>query len=272
MRDGTDAAGLSHAELEEHLGRDGRELLRRLLDDHLALRAVREERLDEVVGDEGVARGRVESGHRRALETVFGTVTVERLAYRAPGVGNLHPADAVLNLPVERHSHGLRKLTALEAARGSFQDATDAVLRQTGQLLGKRQVEELASLAAMDFEDFYETRRPARSKPGELLVLSCDGAPTRSSGSARPATKWSRSCVVRSTQQVAGQHDSYRQSGTSRSPCFREDHEAVPARDAEDEVEVTRPDGGMGDQPVAQPSTIGSRSTRTTASERAAMR
>ena len=173
--DGTDAAGLSHAELEEHLGRDGRELLRRLLDDHLALRAVREERLDEVVGDEGVARGRVESGHRRALETVFGTVTVERLAYRAPGVGNLHPADAALNLPVERHSHGLRKLTALEAARGSFQDATDAVLRQTGQLLGKRQVEELASLAAMDFEDFYETRRPARSKPGELLVLSCDG-------------------------------------------------------------------------------------------------
>src|SRR5450755_3728996 len=146
-----------------------------LLADHLALRAVREQRLEEVVGDEGVARGRVESGHVRALETVFGTVSVERLAYRAPGVGNLHPADAALNLPVERHSHGLRKLTALEAARGSFQDATDAILRQTGQLLGKRQVEELASLTAMDFEDFYETRRPARSKPGELLVLSCDG-------------------------------------------------------------------------------------------------
>jgi hypothetical protein len=173
--DGTDAAGLSHGELEERLDREGRELLRRLLADHLALRAVREQRLEEVVGDEGVARGRVESGHVRALETVFGTVSVERLAYRTPGVGNLHPADAALNLPVERHSHGLRKLTALEAARGSFQDATDAILRQTGQLLGKRQVEELASLTAMDFEDFYETRRPARSKPGELLVLSCDG-------------------------------------------------------------------------------------------------
>ena len=50
------------------------------------------------------------AGHTRALETVFGTVSVERLAYRAPGVGNLHPADATLNLPVERHSHGLRKL------------------------------------------------------------------------------------------------------------------------------------------------------------------
>jgi hypothetical protein len=173
--DGADAAGLSHGELEERLDRDGRELLRRLLDDHLAIRAVREQRLEQVVGDEGVLRGRVEAGHTRALETVFGTVSVERLAYRAPGVGNLHPADAALNLPVERHSHGLRKLAALEAARGSFQDAVEAIERSTGQRLGKRQVEELATLAAMDFEDFYETRRPARSKRGDLLVLSADG-------------------------------------------------------------------------------------------------
>jgi hypothetical protein len=173
--DGADAAGFSHAELEERLDRDGRELLRRLLDDHLALRAAREQRLDEVIGDEGVRRVRVESGHERALETVFGTVSVERLAYRAPGVGNLHPADAALNLPVERHSHGLRKLCALESPRGSFEGAVEAIERQTGVRLGKRQVEELAGLAAMDFEDFYEHRRPARGKRGDVLVLSADG-------------------------------------------------------------------------------------------------
>jgi len=173
--DGADAAGLSHAELEEHLDVHGRELLRCLLGDHLALRAVREPRLEQVTGDEGVIRSRVEKGHGRALETVFGTVSVERLAYRAPGVGNLHPADAALNLPVERHSHGLRKLCALESPRGSFAGAVDAIERQTGVRLGKRQVEELAGLAAMDFEDFYETRRPARGQRGDLLVLSADG-------------------------------------------------------------------------------------------------
>ena len=118
--DGTDAAGLDHAGLEERLDRDGRELLRRLLDDHLALRAVREQRLGSVVGEDEVPRGRVEREHRRVLGTVFGKVTVSRMAYRAPGRGNLHPADAALNLPVERHSHGLRKLAASEAARGSF--------------------------------------------------------------------------------------------------------------------------------------------------------
>jgi hypothetical protein len=149
--------------------------LRCLLDDHLALRAVREQRLEQVVGDEGKVRSRVEPGHVRALETVFGTVGVERLAYRALGVGSLHPADAALNLPVERHSHGLRKLCALESPRGSFDGAIDAIERQTGVRLGKRQVEELAGLAAMDCEDFYEARRPVRSKPGDLLVLSADG-------------------------------------------------------------------------------------------------
>jgi hypothetical protein len=129
--DGTDAAGLSHGELEARLDRDGRELLRSLLDDHLALRALREQRLEQVIGDERVARGRVETGHVRSLETVFGTVSVERLAYRAPGQANLHPADAALNLPVERHSHGLRKLAALESPRGSFADAVDAIERLT---------------------------------------------------------------------------------------------------------------------------------------------
>jgi hypothetical protein len=173
--DGTDAAGLDHAGLEERLDRDGRELLRRLLDDHLALRAVREQRLDSVVGDDEVTRGRVEHDHRRVLGTVFGKVTVSRMAYRALGRGNLHPADAALNLPVERHSHGLRKLAAFEAARGSFQDAVDGIERACGQQLAKRQVEELAQIAAVDFEDFYEKRRPARSKPGDLLVISADG-------------------------------------------------------------------------------------------------
>ena len=90
-------------------------------------------------------------------------------------MGNLHPADAALNLPVERHSHGLRRLCALEAPRGSFEGAVEAIERQTGVRLGKRQVEELAGLAAMDFEDFYANRRPTRAKSDDLLVLSADG-------------------------------------------------------------------------------------------------
>jgi hypothetical protein len=97
--DGVEAAGLTHAELEEELGSRGRELTRALFQDHLDLRAVREQRRDQVAGADGVTRTRTEAGHARPLATVFGEVTVSRIAYRAPGAPSLHPADAALNLP-----------------------------------------------------------------------------------------------------------------------------------------------------------------------------
>ena len=83
------------------------------------MRAQRETRV-AVIDADGTARSRVETGHTRALSTVFGKVDVARIAYRAPARPNLHPADAVLNLPAERHSHGLRRLAAVEATRGSY--------------------------------------------------------------------------------------------------------------------------------------------------------
>jgi hypothetical protein len=98
------------------------------------------------------------------LTSVFGTVTVTRKAYRAvagtPAAGstsdattgdavpapmvdprvdavvgeakgavNLYPGDAVLNLPVGRHSAGLARLVAVEAARGSFDEVVAAIAR-----------------------------------------------------------------------------------------------------------------------------------------------
>jgi hypothetical protein len=102
-------------------------------------------------------------------------VTVARLAYRAPEAANLHPADAVLNLPVAKHSHGLRKLAAVEAVRGSFADAASAIGRSTGVAVGKRQVEQLAQAAAVDIADFYVARKPEPAGVDMLLTLTFDG-------------------------------------------------------------------------------------------------
>ena len=172
---GEGAGGLEHSELEARLDRDGRELLRQLMQDHLDLRAVREQRLYAVRDAEQVAHACVEAGHQRHLATIFGDVEVTRLAYRARGRANLYPGDAVLNLPAERHSHGLRRLAALEAARGSYDESVEAIERASGQQLGKRQVEELAQRAAVDFDAFYLTRQPVAGASSDLLVLSCDG-------------------------------------------------------------------------------------------------
>lgn len=175
--EGPDAAAASHGELEDQLDCRGRELLRRMLQDHLSLRAVTESRLEVVLDAEAVTHGAVESGHRRPLATVFGEVDVTRLAYRRRGHHNLYPADAALNLPTERHSHGLRRLAAAEASRGSFQEAAAALERATGQHLGKRQVEALTGRAAVDVDTFYaaRARHQARCADGDVLVISADG-------------------------------------------------------------------------------------------------
>ena len=173
--DGQEAAGLTHAELEARLQVESRELFRQLLQDHLDLRAQQETRLAAVVGADGVARGGAETGRERGLSTVFGEVRVRRTAYRTRGHADLHPADGMLNLPVERYSHGLRLLTAIESARGSFADAAVALERVTGQRLGNRQVEQLARRAAADFDRFYASRPRQLSVAGAVLVLSCDG-------------------------------------------------------------------------------------------------
>ncbi len=173
--EGDEASTLDHGDLEARLQVEGRELFRRLFQDHMDLRALNEVRIDVVVDAEGVGRGSVEADHERSLTTVFGEVVVRRLAYRNKGHANLHPADAALNLPEEKHSHGLRRLAALEASRGSFDGAVDAIERSSGQALGKRQVESLVERSSADFDDFYEGRKPPPAEDDDVVVLSCDG-------------------------------------------------------------------------------------------------
>jgi hypothetical protein len=184
------AGGLSHGELEARLEADGRELLRQVLQDHLDARAARESRIERVLDCDGASRSHVEAGHGRALATVFGAVRVQRLAYRARGRANLCPADARLNLPAEKHSHGLRRLAAVEASRGSFDDAVEAIERATGARVAKRQVEQLAERAAVDFDGFYSARRLAACDPQAALVVSVDGkGVVMRPGALRPATR-----------------------------------------------------------------------------------
>ena len=102
-------------------------------------------------------------------------MTVTRLAYRAKGAENLHLQDAGLNLPAERHSHGLRELAAARATRGSYEEAQAAIARSTGVELGKRQVEDLARRAALDVCGFYDNKRREPGTEADVLVISADG-------------------------------------------------------------------------------------------------
>ncbi|WP_435835085.1 ISKra4 family transposase [Streptomyces antibioticus] len=170
-----EAAVMTHAQLEDLLGLRMREVTRQLFQDHLTLRARDEVRVDQVVDVAGVERTRIERGRHRTLATVFGKVTVTRIAYRGTGVADLHPADAVLNLPDGMHSHGLAKLAAIESSRGSFADACERINAHTGSGVGHRQVQELAVGAAVDIDAFYDALVPAPCTDTTPLILSVDG-------------------------------------------------------------------------------------------------
>ena len=223
---GPESAGLTHAELEARLQVASRELFCQLVQDHLDLRAEREPRLADVVDADQVPRDTVEARRARTLATVFGDVRVERLAYRARGHADLHPADGVLNLPAEQHSHGLRRLAAVEAARGSFAEAAWSVAQATGQRLGNRQVEQLSQRAAVDFDQFYATRSQSRCEAGDVLVLSCDGkgvvmrpqALRPATARPPPAASCSPACPKESSATASGSPRSAASTTAPRSP------------------------------------------------------
>ena len=184
-----EAAGLQHGELEEQLEARGRELLRRLFQDRLDLTAAREERRYDVAGEDGVVRTRAERGRERPLMTKFGQVIVSRIAYRSPGRANVHLADAALNLPEEKHSHGLRKLAAIEAARGSIDAAGAAITRATGVTIGKRQLEQMIGRAAAHVDAFYLWHVALPAPDDHALILTFDGKGiVMLPGALRPAT------------------------------------------------------------------------------------
>jgi hypothetical protein len=162
-----------HSDLEALCDAQGREWARLMLEDHLALRAELERRV-EVTGADGTTRTSSRDSERH-LETLVGTVAVPRRAYQAPGSEDLHPMDAALNLPRELFSHGVRRMVAKEVARASFDEVVEMVRDYAGAVIAKRQVEELAVRAAQDFDAFYG-RAAAKPEPsGDLLVLSTDG-------------------------------------------------------------------------------------------------
>lgn len=167
---------MTHSDLERELEKQGRELMRQLLQDHLDARGPGKATA-AVQGADGAQRVQVRL-QQRCLETVFGTVEIQRAGYTHEGASSLHPLDAALNLPPERYSHQLRRRVAEEGAKNSFDEVVLSIQSNTGAAVPKRQIEQLATRAAQDFDAFYQRRHDqalAQQAPGSVLVLSADG-------------------------------------------------------------------------------------------------
>ncbi|MFZ4580566.1 MAG: ISKra4 family transposase [Myxococcota bacterium] len=174
---GAEARAMSHGQVEALIHDDGMKILRQLLQGHIDLRGLGDVG-PVVVGSDGVERRHRDVSTRR-LESVFGEVSVTRLGYRMPGVETLFPLDAELNLPPELYSHGVQRRTAVLVAKTSFDEAVSDIAETTGASVPKRQAEQLAARAAVDFDDFYAERegaaRTGAATTSDILVMSADG-------------------------------------------------------------------------------------------------
>lgn len=171
--------GKEHSKIELYLKTEGFELLRRMMQAHLELRCQQEQRT-EVIDANVITMTRVRQTER-SLETIFGKVIVERKAYSKKGKTCLHPLDGELNLAPELYSHGVREIVAKQAAKESFSEVVKTLTSTTGATLAKRQAEELANRAAVDFDAFYQQRCNQNQNQAEkvqtsaVLVITSDG-------------------------------------------------------------------------------------------------
>ena len=167
---------VKHSELERQLEEMGRELMGKLLQAHLDLRPPGE--AAEPVRDAAGLTRMPTPLQEGSLESIFGTVQVARIGYKAEGTPSRHPLDSARNLPPEKYSLEVRRRVAIEASKSSFDEGVKTLEAFTGAQVPKRQFEQLVIRAGQDFEAFYADRqRRAGADPhsGAILVLTVDG-------------------------------------------------------------------------------------------------
>lgn len=168
---------LEHGDVEQFVHQEGTELLRRLFQGHLDLRAANEVQYQSLVGSDQHTRTHHRKDTRRQLETLFGEVVVTRVGYssKTAGVSALYPADGILNLASDQYSDGLRRRVAQEASKESFTETVTTIAETTGAQIGKRQCEEVTVKVAQDFNEFYAQRtQKCPETTTDLLVLTTD--------------------------------------------------------------------------------------------------
>jgi hypothetical protein len=167
-------AQMEHDQVEAVIKQQGTEVMRLLLQGHLDVRCKREQRMESVVGADGIARTQLRKNCERNLMTEFGQVVVRRKGYSAKGVKSLFPLDAELNLPEDKYSSELCRLVAQEVADSSFDEAVESTRRTTGGKVPKRQIIEQTVKMSQDFDAFYNLAGEPE-KTSDLLVITVDG-------------------------------------------------------------------------------------------------
>jgi hypothetical protein len=173
-----EARWLDHGDREKLIAVEGRRLQKDLLQATFRLDAALEERAQDVTSAAGIRHGTLERGCERGLASIFGPVTVTRMAYRNRKEPNLYPADARQALPADPYSLGMRALAARELAVSGFGQAQAGIEDRTGVRIGHAQLSDIADDLAGWTDDFYEERTRDAGEDaaaGDVIMMQGDG-------------------------------------------------------------------------------------------------
>ena len=168
----------SHSDIERELRENGRELLRQLLQGHIDARGDGDVGASVIGSDEQI-RSHKRQDMNRSLNSIFGSVKVNRIGYNGRQKSYIFPKDASLNLPEDCFSHELQKELVIEASRGSYDGSIERIEDHTGIKPSKGKVSEILCNSVRDFRSYYdqECREEsiAEAKKRPLLILTTDG-------------------------------------------------------------------------------------------------
>lgn len=130
-----------------------------------------------VIGTDNIIRSDKRVRNRQLI-TIFGKVNIKRMGYGFSKKESLFPKDALLNLPSDLYSHGVRKLVAIESSKNSFSETIQAVKQITGVEISKREAEKLSLKASEHFNLYYlqkGKKEQVESQDLALVILTVDG-------------------------------------------------------------------------------------------------
>lgn len=165
-----------HGDIEQHINKQGHELMRLLLEGYLQLLAAHEPLVSVSTPDTKEPLNHVKKQTHRTLTSQFGDVTVTRKGYSQRHKASQFPLDERLNLSKDQYSDGIRQRVAIEALKSSFDNAIESIDTTTGGHVPKRQSLQLVQDVAQDFEAYYrQEHHKIPEETDDLLVLTFDG-------------------------------------------------------------------------------------------------
>jgi hypothetical protein len=108
----------------------------------------------------------------RSYRSIFGSITISRAYYYAPGSSAVFPLDGVLNLPERGYSYVVQEFSSRLAVTMSYEDAQEFLESIFPVKMPIRSLERIVGDLCEDVHEFYERKTPPEVCPEAAVTVA----------------------------------------------------------------------------------------------------